>query len=88
MQMISDKVFVRPQEAYTKEIIIPNMGTISTSAPFTGHIIISNGSLKQGDRVVFERGTGLKMIVNDEEILVMREEDVLAIVDEEAEVKL
>ena len=88
-----DRVVVRRLEAETTTktgIIIPDS---ATEKPTQGEIVaIGNGAITDngelrpltvsaGDRVLFGKYSGTEIKIDDEELLVMKETDILAIVE-------
>ena len=97
---LHDRVVVRRIDAETTSaggIIIPDN---AQEKPIQGEVVavgdgalFDNGErrpldLKVGDRVLFGKYSGTEVKLGDEELLVMREEDVIAVIeDAEKEVK-
>lgn len=82
MTPIQSHVFIRPSYEHLQGkfgIIIPNLKYIE-QAPTLGTVVhtAANTEFKVGDHVVFERGRGLKIDIEGEELLLMKEEFVLA----------
>jgi chaperonin GroES len=91
---LSDRVVVEPREAETKTaggIVIPD--TADKDKPIQGTIIaIGNGKyidgkmvplqVKVGDKVLFGKYAGTNVKLDDSEYLVMREEDIMGVVEE------
>jgi chaperonin GroES len=91
---LSDRVVVQPCEAETKTaggIYIPD--TADKDKPIQGTIIaIGNGKyidgkllplqVKIGERVLFGKYAGTNVKLNETEYLVMREEDIMGVVEE------
>lgn len=89
-----DRVVVMPLEAETKTaggIVIPD--TADKDKPIQGTVeCVGNGKyidgklvplqVKKGDRVLFGKYAGTNVKLNGNEFLVMREEDILAVVEE------
>lgn len=90
---LGDRIVVRRLEEETKTaggIYIPDS---ATEKPSEGEIIAvgkgrvaKNGDLipmevKNGDKVIFGKFSGNEVKVGDETVLIMREEDVLAVVE-------
>jgi chaperonin GroES len=89
-----DRIVVRQDEAETRTsagFIIPDAAAKQTN---TG-VIVACGpgrvnkdgvtipmTVKAGDKIMFPLGTGIKVTVGGEALLVMKEEDLLAIVGE------
>ncbi len=91
---LADRLLVRrsEKEERTKEgIIIPGN---AKEQPITGEVLavgrgklLDNGqvrelSLKAGDKILFGRYAGTEVKVSGEELLVMREDDVIGIIEE------
>ncbi len=97
---LHDRVVVRRIDAETTSaggIIIPDN---AQEKPIQGEVVavgdgalLDNGErrpldLKVGDRVLFGKYSGTEVKLGDEELLVMREEDIIAVIeDAEKEVK-
>lgn len=91
IQPLGDRVIVKavePAEVMRGGIIIPDT---AKEKPMEGHIVAAGKGkvvdgklipmeLKVGDRVLYGKYSGTEVKINDEEYLIMREEDVLAIV--------
>jgi len=91
---LSDRVVVEPREMETKTaggIVIPD--TADKDKPIQGTIIaVGTGKLidgklhplqvKIGDRVLFGKYAGTNVKLDDHEYLVMREEDIMGVVEE------
>ena len=89
---LHDRVVVRRMEEETTSaggIIIPDS---ATEEPAQGEIIaVGNGQItdngvraldvKVGDKVMFGQYAGTEIKVDGEELLVMREEDIVAVID-------
>ena len=90
---LNDRVIVKPleeQEISTGGIIIPDT---AKEKPQQGKVVaVGNGAIlpngktvapqvKEGDRVLFGKYAGTEVRIGDEEHLVMREDDILAILD-------
>ncbi len=91
---LGDKVIVRRDEAETKTasgIFIPES---AKDRPKTGVIeAVGNGALntdtgervplqvKKGDRIIFSSYAGTEVKLNDQELLIMSEDDILAVID-------
>ena len=93
LKPLQDRIVVKRMEEDQKTaggIIIPDT---AKEKPQQGKVIAVGGgkfnekgdrtplAVKEGDRVLFSKYAGTEMKVGDEELLVMREDDVLAIVD-------
>ncbi len=84
---LSDRVLVKPDPAETKTssgIIIPDT---AKEKPQKGTVIaVGKGKkndpmiLKEGDRVLYGKYSGTELKWEDEEYLIMRESDVIAII--------
>jgi len=87
---LSDRVVVMPEDAEEKTasgIILPDtakekpqMGKIVAAGPGK---ISDNGNtvemtLKAGDKVLYGKYSGTEITLNDDEVLIMRESDILA----------
>ena len=87
---LSDRVVVMPEDAEEKTasgIILPDtakekpqMGKIVAAGPGK---ISENGNtvkmtLKSGDKVLYGKYSGTEITLNDDEVLIMRESDILA----------
>jgi chaperonin GroES len=97
LRPLNDHVIVKPiteEEATSKAgIVLPE--TVDKEKPEKGEVmevgpgkLLDNGerasmSLKKGDKVVFKKYSPDEINVGDDEYLVLREDDVLAAVDEE-----
>ena len=90
---LADRVLVRPIEAETTSrggIVIPDS---ATEKPVQGEVLavgpgapLDNGevrapSVQVGDRVLYGKYSGTEVKVDGEKLLVVREADILAIVD-------
>ncbi|NNF66502.1 MAG: co-chaperone GroES [Gammaproteobacteria bacterium] len=93
LRPLHDRVIVRRVEEETKSpggIVIPDT---AAEKPSRGEVIaVGNGkvldngdvrplSLKKGDMVLFGKYSGTEVKVEGEDILVMREDDVIAVLD-------
>lgn len=93
LQPLGDRVVVQREESEEKTaggILLPDT---AKDKPARGSIIsIGNGKLledgsrgplqvKVGDRVIFSSYAGETFKVDDQELLLMREEDILAVID-------
>jgi chaperonin GroES len=88
---LSDRVVVKPlEEGETKKgsIIIPDT---AKERPMQGEVIeagpgrVEDGKkvdmeVKKGDKVLYGKYSGTEVTVDDQELLIMRESDILAIV--------
>lgn len=92
LKPLADRVVVKPhkQEEKTKGgIYLPE--TANKEKPMLGTVVaVGQGKLnetgqrvapevKEGDEVIFSKYSGSEVKVNEEELLIMREEDILAI---------
>lgn len=90
---LHDRVLVKRLEAETKSaggIVIPDT---ATEKPVRGQVIavgkgklLENGELrpldiKNGDKILFGKYSGTEVKIDGEEYLVMREDDVMAVID-------
>ncbi|MBY0111746.1 MAG: co-chaperone GroES [Phycisphaerales bacterium] len=91
---LHDKILVRRDEAETKTasgIFLPES---SKDKPKTGTIeAVGDGALntetgqripltvKKGDKVIFSSYAGTEVKINDAELLIMSEDDILAVID-------
>src|SRR5947207_13772177 len=93
LRPLGDRVVIRPlaREEVTKSGIVlpdtakekPQQGEVVSIGPGR---VLDNGErlameLKQGDRVLFAKYSGTEFKHEDEELLILRESDVLAIVE-------
>ena len=91
---LQDRVLIRRTEEERKSpggIVIPDS---ATEKPIRGEVIaagkgkvLENGDvrpleLKAGDKVLFGKYSGTEVKVDGEELLVMKEDDVMAIIEE------
>ena len=90
---LQDRVIVRRMEEERTSaggIVIPDT---ATEKPIKGEVIavgtgkvLDNGEkrpvdLKVGDKVLFGKYSGTEVKVNDEELLVMREDDIMGVIE-------
>lgn len=90
---LHDRVLVKRLEAETKSaggIVIPDS---ATEKPIRGEVIavgkgklLENGEvrpldIKNGDKILFGKYSGTDVKIDGEEYLVMREDDVMAVID-------
>ena len=90
---LHDRVIIKRLEAETKSaggIVIPDS---ATEKPIKGEVIaVGNGKilesgevrkldLKVGDKVIFGKYSGTEVKVDGEDLLVMREDDIMAVFD-------
>ena len=93
LRPLHDRVIVKRLEAETKSaggIVIPDT---ATEKPIKGEVIavgagkiLENGNVralavKAGDKVLFGKYSGTEVKVDGEELLVMREEDLVAVIE-------
>ena len=91
---LGDKLIVRRDEAETKTasgIFLPETGkekpkTGIIEAVGTGALNTDTGeriplSVKKGDRVIFTSYAGTEVKLTDQELLIMSEDDILAVID-------
>ena len=93
LRPLHDRVIIKRLEAETKSaggIVIPDS---ATEKPIKGEVIaVGNGKilengetraldLKKGDKVLFGKFSGTEVKVDGEEYLVMREEEVMAVIE-------
>ena len=91
---LSDRIVVQPREVETRTaggIVIPD--TADKDKPMRGKVLavgpgkyiegkIQPLQVKVGDEILFGKYSGTAIKLEDKEYLVMREEDILAVVDE------
>jgi len=92
IQPLGDRVVVKPLKAEEKTkggIVLPDT---AKEKPLEGKIaavgkgkVLDNGKVqalevKTGDRVLYGKYSGTEIKIDEEELLIMREEDILAIV--------
>ncbi len=90
---LHDRVIIKRLEAETKSaggIVIPDS---ATEKPIKGEVLaVGNGKIlesgdkraldvKVGDKVLFGKYSGTEVKVDGQELLVMREEDVMAVIE-------
>jgi chaperonin GroES len=93
LRPLHDRVIIKRLEAETKSaggIVIPDT---ATEKPIRGEVIavgagkiLENGNVralavKAGDKVLFGKYSGTEVKVEGEELLVMREEDLVAVIE-------
>ena len=93
LRPLHDRVIIKRLEAETKSaggIVIPDS---ATEKPIRGEVIaagtgkiLEDGkvrpiALKAGDKVLFGKYSGTEVKVDGEELLVMREEDIMAVIE-------
>ena len=93
LRPLHDRVIIKRLEAETKSaggIVIPDT---ATEKPIKGEVvavgagkILENGNVralavKAGDKVLFGKYSGTEVKVDGDELLVMREEDLMAIIE-------
>lgn len=90
---LADRIVVEPKENETKSaggIVIPD--TADKDKPMQGTVLaIGNGKyidgsiqplhVKVGDKVLFGKYAGTSVKLNDKDVLVMREEDVMGVLE-------
>jgi len=81
---LQDRVVIKrvKEEEKTKGgIIIPE---IAKEKPVEGEVIAvgTTQSIKVGDKVLFGRYMGAEILINDVEHLIMREDDILGVIEE------
>ncbi|MFN0131638.1 MAG: co-chaperone GroES [Phycisphaerales bacterium] len=91
---LHDKILVKRDEAETKTASGIFLPETSKDKPKTGVIeAVGDGALntdtgeripltvKKGDRVIFSSYSGTEVKLNDQELLIMSEDDILAVID-------
>jgi chaperonin GroES len=93
VEPLGDKVVIRRLEADVKTpggIVLPDS---ARDKPQQGRVLsvgdghrLPNGTrvphqVSEGDRVVFSRWAGTEVVVDNEEVLIMSEDDILAVLD-------
>lgn len=91
---LHDKILVKRDEAETKTASGIFLPETSKDKPKTGTIeAVGDGALntdtgeriplsvKKGDRVIFSSYSGTEIKLNDQELLIMSEDDILAVID-------
>ena len=93
LRPLHDRVIIKRLEAETKSaggIVIPDS---ATEKPIKGEVVaVGNGKIledgkvrplavKAGEKVLFGKYSGTEVKVDGEELLVMREEDLIAIIE-------
>ena len=93
LRPLHDRVIIKRLEAETKSaggIVIPDT---ATEKPIKGEVIavgagkiLENGNVralavKAGDKVLFGKYSGTEVKVDGQELLVMREEDLMAVIE-------
>jgi len=93
LRPLHDRVIIKRLEAETKSaggIVIPDT---ATEKPIKGEVIavgagkiLENGNVrplavKAGDKVLFGKYSGTEIKMDGQELLVMREEDLMAVID-------
>ena len=90
---LADRIVVIPQEAETTTkggIVLP--GTAEKDKPMQGEVVaVGDGKwydgkkqppeVKVGDKILFGKYSGTSVKLDDKELLVMREEDVMGVVE-------
>jgi chaperonin GroES len=92
VQPLGDRVLVKPLEAGNKTksgIVLPDT---AKEKPQEGEVVavgkgrlLENGEIrplevKVGDKVLYGKYSGTEITINDQEYLILREEDILAII--------
>lgn len=95
VQLTHDRILVEPAEVETTTgggIIIANAEEKETT--LTGTVIgVSEGrltksgkvvplSIQAGDKVIFEKNTGDKVVLDEKQLLILTEDEILAVIDE------
>jgi|DEB0MinimDraft_4_1074332.scaffolds.fasta_scaffold07487_5 co-chaperonin GroES (HSP10) len=88
MRLLRNLILVEPEDVtkLNHGLIMADLGT-TTIAPIVGTIIQKADKardVKVGQRVIFERGSGLKYDIDDKELLMMRETDIMAIIPKDS----
>ncbi|WP_313914025.1 co-chaperone GroES [Tahibacter sp.] len=93
LRPLHDRVIIKRLEAETKSaggIVIPDS---ATEKPVRGEVIAAGSgkiledgkvrpiAVKAGDKVLFGKYSGTEVKIDGEELLVMREEDLLAVIE-------
>ena len=93
VEPLGDKVVIKrlePDDTTAGGIILPDS---SRDKPVQGRVLsvgdgrmLPNGErvphqVSEGDRIVFSRWAGTEVVVDDEELLIMSEDDILAVLD-------
>ena len=93
VEPLGDKVVIKrlePDQKTAGGIVLPDTGR---DKPHQGRVLsvgdgrqLPNGSrvphqVQEGDRVVFSRYAGTEVVVDDEEVLIMGEDEILAVLD-------
>ena len=93
LRPLHDRVIIKRLEAETKSaggIVIPDT---ATEKPIKGEVVaVGNGKIledgkvrplavKAGDKVLFGKYSGTEVKVDGQELLVMREEDLMAVIE-------
>ena len=93
LRPLHDRVIIKRLEAETKSaggIVIPDS---ATEKPIKGEVVaVGNGKIledgkvrpigvKAGEKVLFGKYSGTEVKVDGQELLVMREEDLMAVID-------
>ena len=93
LKPLHDRVIIKRLEAETKSaggIVIPDS---ATEKPVRGEVIAAGSgkiledgkvrpiAVKAGDKVLFGKYSGTEVKIDGEELLVMREEDLLAVIE-------
>ncbi|GAB4269742.1 MAG: co-chaperone GroES [Candidatus Rifleibacteriota bacterium] len=93
LKPLNDRVIVKPKDAVEKSkggVILPD--TANKEKPVEGTVVAAgpgklndNGErtpleVKKGDQVIYSKYAGTEIKIDDENYLILREEDILAIV--------
>jgi len=93
VEPLGDKVVIKrlePEEKTAGGIVLPDS---SRDKPVQGRVLsvgdgrmLPNGDrvphqVSEGDRVVFSQWAGTEVVVDNEEVLIMSEDDILAVLD-------
>ena len=93
LEPVGDKVIVRrsdPEEETAGGILLPSA---SQSAPLQGRVLSVGdgrrlpdgtrvtGQVQEGDRVVFHSYAGMEIVVEEEKLLILSEDEILAVLD-------
>lgn len=93
IEPLGDKVVIRrlePEERTAGGIVLPDS---ARDKPIQGRVLsVGDGrrlksgeravhQVREGDRVVFSRWAGVEVVVDNEEVLIMGEDDILAVLE-------
>ena len=94
LRPLHDKILVRRDEAQTKTESGIYLPETSTDKPKTGLVVaVGDGALntetgaripltvKKGDRVIFSSYAGTEVKLNEQELLILSEDEILAVID-------